>query len=108
MNGISVVIDHVRIGQLNAGDRARDLEADTKWFLHPDRPCKDNPQYEDLKLIKPIAEGTKKYRSRKSQIKALADACHKCPVFNECRIDLLVSTKDWEHYGIRAGIVGKP
>jgi len=89
-------------------NRRRDREVDTPWFLNPERKCWDKeakkpvPGYDDLDDIV-----TERNRPRKKQIKALADACYTCPVFRECRIDFLASTKDWEHYGIRSGIVGQ-
>jgi len=87
---------------MNGSSRARDLQFDTPWFLNPDRPCKGRPEFSDLSLVKPLGNLT-----RKTQIKRMVKECYSCPVLKECRIDLLASTKDWEHYGVRAGIVGK-
>ena len=85
---------------------------DYRWYTHPDRPCKGKDEYADLTLIKVQTRSNtpcdKTVRhSQTAQIEAMRQACLTCPVLWECREDLLMATKDWNHYGIQAGIVGK-
>lgn len=74
------------------------------WWDHPDRPCKNRPEYADLSLVRPKARPRV---SRAQQIQDMADACLTCPVLRQCRTELLSTSKTWEHYGIQAGIIGK-
>lgn len=69
-----------------------------RWWEHPDRPCKDKEEYADLTMVVG--------KDRNKRIEAMRQACFECPVLRECREDLLASTKDWQHYGIQAGIRG--
>jgi hypothetical protein len=65
-----------------------------QWWEHPDRPCKDDPGYADLKLV-----------PNKGDRIDMSEACASCPVYYACLSDLLSHPKA-EHYGIRAGIIG--
>lgn len=70
------------------------VDPDNPWYSHPDRPCKNDPGYADLKLVPSVGDRID-----------MATACASCPVFFECLDDLVRYTKT-EHYGIRAGLIG--
>jgi hypothetical protein len=96
------------------------------WYYHPDRPCKDDERYSELK-------GT-----TKDEREAMATACLRCPVYYECLTDLIDLTNSgkaavnvgegrgpaadslpallasttrivraWIHYGVQAGVIGR-
>lgn len=73
------------------------MEGDTPWYRNPDRVCKDDERYADLTLV--VGKGSTKERQR------MALACCSCPVYLDCLDDLFAHPM-WEHYGIRAGIIG--
>lgn len=74
---------------------------DARWYEHPDRPCKGDDNYTE---IAPLTR-TKMGRARLETMKNNCE--NRCPVFKDCRIDLLSFTKDYMHYGLQAGIIGK-
>lgn len=69
-------------------------DKDMRWWEHPDRPCKNDLRYSDLKL-----EPSKNAR------KDMLTACGSCPVYFECLADLMSRPKS-DHYGIQAGLQG--
>ena len=72
---------------------------DTAWWNHPERPCAGRDEFADLTLI-PI-------HAQKVVIAQMQRECESCPVLRQCREDLLSHTKDWEHWGMQAGIEGR-
>ena len=69
------------------------------WRGHPDRPCKDDDRYSELRLT--TGPGMVTLRE------ALCHACLACPVYMPCLRDVLAQGKMWNFYGIQAGKQGK-
>lgn len=77
--------------------------ANQAWRFHPGRICAGNEGYADLLLIKP-----QKGKTKRQQREEMANACYGCPVFNSCLRDFKADDLSvTDHYGIRAGIIGK-
>lgn len=72
---------------------------DSRWYQHPDRPCRNRPEFADPQMLP--------QKGRVESLRRLAFECqHYCPVLIACLMDALGHDQTrFDLWGVQGGVI---